>query len=302
MTIRACLVTLLSAALLLPGQSGNADFTFRVEGHLVVLSVHVQDKQGRSVDDLASQDFQVIDEGQIQPIRQFSHEDRPVTVGILVDSSASMRNKQADVILAALSFISSSNPQDEVFVVNFNSRPWLGLPEGVPFTNDQSQLQAALESGSPQGRTALFDALILAAQHISTGKWEKKVLLLISDGGDNQSSAQLTDAIHAVEASGATVYTIGIFDAGDHDSDPKTLQLLAKMSGGEAVLPKKTEEVTAICNRIATRIRDSYTLAFEPPPGSRTGVTHKLKVTVNNQHRGKLNVRTRESYLLPPER
>src|SRR5579863_265880 len=184
------------------------DFTLYAATDLLVLNVGVQDSRGTNIKGLAARDFKVYEDGHLQPIKQFSSDERPVTVGIVVDASGSMRKRQPEVVAAALSFVSASNPEDEIFVVNFNDRAELGLPPETPFSHDLVQIQAALLDKKPEGKTALYDALALALDHIRRGKWEKKALLLISDGGDNSSTHSSRDVLQALQESGVTLYAI----------------------------------------------------------------------------------------------
>ena len=152
-----------------PGEPG---FTLYAASELVVLNVGVQDNHGTNIKGLTAQDFKIFEDGHPQTIKQFAAEDRPVTIGILVDASGSMRTKQPEVVTAVLAFVRASNPQDETFVVNFNDRAFEGLPPQTPFSSDPQQLRAALLGPKPAGRTALYDALALAADHLAKGKWE----------------------------------------------------------------------------------------------------------------------------------
>ena len=198
-------------------QAPSPDFTLRVNSDLVVLEAGVTDPRGANVPDLKLSDFQVYEDGRLQTIRQFSAEERPATIGLVIDNSGSMRPKRAEVITAALGLIAASNPDDEVFVVNFNDSATLGLPPQMPFSGDIAELRRALSIGRAQGKTALNDAMILALDHLAQGKWDKKALLLVSDGGDNSSQHTSKDVIAAIEHAQAIVYTIGLFDPEDPD-------------------------------------------------------------------------------------
>jgi Ca-activated chloride channel family protein len=274
------------------------EFTLYAATELVVLSVGVQDSHGANVRGLKASDFKIYEDGQIQTIKQFASEERPVTVGIVVDASGSMRKKQAEVITAALSFVKASNPQDEIFVVNFNDQASLGLPSNTPFSSDPGSLREALLGRYPAGRTALYDALTLAAKHLAEGKWERKALLLISDGGDNNSDQSFGDAVRAVEESGATLYNIGLFDPDEPEHNLGTLRRLSKMTGGETFVPMNLSEIGPLCLRVAADIRASYTLAYTPPQPEQHSKPRKLKVVATDPGAGKLMARTRTSYIL----
>jgi VWFA-related protein len=162
-----------------------------------------------------------------------------------------MGTKRADVIDAALSFARSSNPQDQMFVVNFNEHVTYGLPVNTPFTDRRDQLQNALFEIHAIGETALYDAIASALEHLKQGKCDKKVLIVISDGGDNASKHSLAQVIAMAKASDAILYTIGIFDEQDGDQNPGVLKRFAKETGGEAFFPKSSKEIAPICEGIA---------------------------------------------------
>jgi len=278
-----------------PGEPG---FTLYTASQLVVLNVGVQDSHGTNIKGLTAQDFKIFEDGHPQTIKQFAAEDRPVTLGILVDASGSMRARQPEVVTAALAFVRASNPQDETFIVNFNDHAFKGLPPQVPFSNDPQQLRAALLGPKAQGRTALYDALTLAADHLAKGKWENKVLLLISDGGDNNSTHNFGETIHALQMSGAAVYSIALFDPDEREHNVAILHRLSRMSGGEAFEPMDISQIEPLCLRIAADIRASYTLAYTPPQPDQHTTPRKIKVAVSAPNGGKLAIRNRTSYVL----
>jgi len=294
------LVCALLASFVLKGQEASTeqDFKLYATTDLVVLSVGVQDSHGVNVRGLTASDFKVYEDGQVQAIKQFASEERPVTVGIVVDASGSMRKKQSEVITAALSFVKASNPQDEIFVVNFNDQASLGLPPDTAFSSDPGRLRDALLGRYPSGRTALYDALALAANHLAEGKWERKALLLISDGGDNNSDRSFSDAVRAVEESAATLYNIAFYDPEEPEHNLGTLRRLSKMTGGETFVPMNLSEIGPLCLRVAADIRASYTLAYTPPQQDQHSKPRKLKVIAANPGGGKLVTRTRTTYIL----
>src|ERR1700686_2876705 len=170
-------------------------FTIRTSVDLVVLRATVRDRKGAPVAGLGKEDFQVFEDKVPQQIESFSHEDVPVTVGLVIDNSGSMHSKRSDVIDAALAFARSSNPEDQVFVVNFNEHISMGLPGNVDFTGNQEQLKTALSRNKADGLTALYNAVAVALEQLKKGKWDKKVLILISDGGDNASKHTLAQIL-----------------------------------------------------------------------------------------------------------
>ncbi len=245
-----------------PPSSGMKDpqtFRISVSVHLVLLNATVRDAKGKFATDLREQDFEVFEDGVRQSIRLFRHEDAPVTVGLVVDHSGSMRRKLADVIVAARTFALSSSPEDQMFVVNFNEKATLGLPAQLPLSNRPEDLAGAIADTPATGMTALYDAVIQARKQLQAGSREKKVLIVISDGGDNASTHTLADVLQVAAQSNTLVYTIGIFDVEDPDRNPGVLRRLAATTGGEAFFPRETKEVIAICERIARDIRNQYT-------------------------------------------
>jgi Ca-activated chloride channel homolog len=283
-----------------PSQSRPGDeYTISVNVDMVVLRATAQDHKNVLVSGLGKDDFQVYEDGVRQQIKYFSREDIPVTVGLVVDNSGSMRPKRRDVIAAALAFARSSNPQDQMFVVNFNEKVSFGLPDSTPFTDQVAQLEVALSRIAAQGETALYDAVAAALEHLKTGNRDKKVLIVISDGGDNASKHKLTEIIALLGQPDAIVYTIGIFDEEDGDRNPGVLRRLAKDTGGEAFLPESLKDVAPICERIAHDIRNQYTIAYVPTNRKQDGTYRAIQVKANAPGRGGLSVRTRTGYFAP---
>lgn len=303
--LRNTLIFVLAVAVqTLPAQdhaAATSDQAFRLTAtaELVLLDVSVKDGTGKHVPDLGKADFQVYENGKLQTITQFGSDDVPVTVGLVIDTSGSMQSKYGDVVMGALTLIHASNPRDEVFVVNFGDRISYGLPDGVPFTDDMSQLRAALMLGAPAGRTALYDAILSSLHHLEQGRRDKKTLVLISDGGDNSSSHPSEEVMRAVRESRATIYAIGVYDAEDHDQNPGLLRRLAHVSGGEAFFPARLEQLTAICRQIASDIRTRYTVGYVPIRSGERGSSRKIKVIASAPGGHRLVVHTRTSYSLP---
>lgn len=289
-----------------PGRQ-NQESTLRVETHLVVLHATVQNHKGVLVSGLEKSDFQVYEDGVLQQIHYFSHEDIPVTVGLVIDNSGSMRPKRSHVIAAALTFARSSNPQDQIFVVNFNERVSFGL--STPFTDQVPQLEVALARTAADGETALYDAIAAALDHLEQGNRDKKVLVVISDGGDNASKHSLAEITAMARTSGAIIYTIGLFDETDEDRNPKVLKHLAGETGGEAFLPGSIKDAVPVCERIARDIRNQYTIAYVPTNKNEDGAYRAIQVKAVAQGQGQLLVRTRAGYFarskvqpLPPQK
>jgi VWFA-related protein len=262
----------------------------------VLLDVSVQDREGGFVQGLSKENFRVMEDGRPQPITVFDRDDIPVTIGILVDESRSMAPKRADVLTAATTFIEESNPLDEVFVLNFNDRVTPGLPAGKLFSADIAELQSALFRGIPQGRTALYDAVVAGLKQLELGQRSKQALVVISDGGDNASAHNRRKTIDLVERSIATIYTIGLYDIDDPDRNPGILRELARMSGGEAFFPNSPPETDPVCRRIAEEIRTRYTVGYRPAMNQGSRSLRRISVQVSSAGHDHLTVRTRDSY------
>jgi Ca-activated chloride channel family protein len=270
--------------------------TIRLDVNLILLHASVMDGAGQSVARLSKGDFKLLIDGVSRPITVFEPEDAPVASGILVDNSASMISKGAQVIAASLAFARASNPQDEMFVVHFSDQIRLGLPPDRPFTGSISELETALSAFTGEGTTALYDAVERAIFHLHATKLERKVLLIISDGGDNSSRAHLADVLQMAQKAGVLIYCIGIYDEADWDQNPGVLTEFAELTGGKAFFPSELNDVTETCVKIASDIRKQYTLGFV---GQEDGEYHRIKITAQNQMYGELRVQTRAGYLAP---
>jgi VWFA-related protein len=279
-----------------PPQNQPEDYTLRSEVVLVLLDVSVKDHQGRFVPGLGKDNFGVFEDGKPQKITVFDAEDRPVTLGILLDESLSMTPKRRDALAAAEALIAESNRHDEVFVLHFNETVTPGLPSGVPFSGNLQQLRAALSHGAPGGKTALHDALVAGLRHLGLGQRDKKVLVLVSDGGDTASEHTRRETLEVVHRSIATIYTIGLYDPNDPDRDPGFLRRLATMSGGEAYSPSSPKELVPLCRQIATEIRTRYTIGYTPERRAGANSLRRLQVRASAPGHSKLRVRARSSY------
>jgi len=271
-------------------------FQISVDVALVVLEATIRDHQGHAVPQLKREDFAVFEDGRPQEIRLFRHDDTPVAVGLVFDHSGSMKQKLDEVTAGARAFVRSSNSRDQMFVVNFNETVSQGLPQGMRFSDSAEQLAAAVSGHPAVGTTALYDAIIDGLIRLRDGAREKKVLIVISDGGDNASKAPLDRVLKMAEQSNATIYTIGIFEPDDPDGKPGVLRRLAHQTGGEAFFPEKITEAVEICERIARDIRDQYTIGYSSSNEKRDGTYHKIRLTAHSTKGGKLSVRTRAGY------
>jgi VWFA-related protein len=279
-----------------PLEDERQDFVIRSDVRLVLLDVSVKNRAGAPVSGLVREQFRVFENGKPQKITEFANNDVPVTVGLVVDESFSMKPKRAEVITAASTFITESNPKDEIFVLNFNDTVKRGLPPGELFSDDIAKLRFALFRGVPEGKTALHDAVLDGLQQLRQGRRDKKTLVVISDGGDNASRHTRRELIDAVQRSIATIYTIGLFTEDDPDRDPGLLARLAHISGGEAYLPRHLDEMVPVCRRIARDIRARYTVGYIPPASKGRGDLRHIRVEVSAPENGRLIAHTRTSY------
>ena len=279
-------------------QSDNQD-TIKINVDLVVLHASVQNHNGIPVSGLGKEAFQVYEDGVLQEIESFSHEDIPVIVGLVIDNSGSMRPKRMEVITAALAFARASNAKDQIFVVNFNEHVSFGLPANTPFTDETAQLEFALSKVAADGMTALYDAVAAALEHLKQGNRDKQTLIVISDGADNASRHNLARIMALAKQSEAIIYTIGIYDRDDPDRNPGSLKQLARATGGEAFLPGSVKDVVPICERIARDIRNQYTITYVPADIKYDGKYRVIQVKAGSPGSGRLRVRTRAGYYAP---
>lgn len=283
---------LLVTAVLSPGDQKPT--TIRTDVNLVQLHVRVADREGHAVQGLTKSAFQLWVDDVVEPITVFQGEDAPVTAGIVIDNSASMQAKRTEVVTAALAFARASNPKDEMFVVHFNDHQRLGLPEGTDFTGNVNELEHAISAFDLGGTTAIYDALLTAQRHLARGGYQGKVILLITDGGDNSSRATLTNVLDGALEAGIAIYAIGVFGPSDRDRRPELITKIAEQTGGQAYFPEAIPDVTRICIRIADDIRKQYTLGFH---GAEDGEYHRLRVTAKDVARGPLEAKTRAGYI-----
>jgi VWFA-related protein len=304
----------LAAALLLCGLAGypqapqsspasnSADRpAISVQSELVALPVRVTDSTGKFVSALSLQDFQVYEDGKLQNLTLFQQEDAPVTVGLIVDHSRSMGAKLPEVAAAVYAFSRSSNPQDEMFVVDFNDGVWLQMLGGNPFTSNANQLAKAISDVSARGKTALYDAVAEGLNHLRFGHWEKKALIIVSDGGDNASQQTFSQILAMAQHSQAVIYSI-VLVGSDEEENPGVLRRLCKSTGGIAYFPTSRESVAGISNLIASDLREQYTLGFAPEKHGSSASFRKIQVKVSATDHGKLKVRYRPGYFAVNEK
>ena len=270
-------------------------FVFRKDVDEVLLHASVIDDKQHMVTTLDRNAFTVFEDGKPQNIISFHHEDIPVSIGIIIDNSGSMREKRNKVNQAALNLVRSSNPKDEVFVVNFNDEYYLDQD----FTNDLLKLKEALDKIDARGGTALYDAVVASAEHLKrNARLEKKVLLIVTDGEDNASNETLEQAVKQLqEENGPSVYAIGILGDEEHPKRAKrALEIMTQRTGGIAFFPKSLDEVDAISRTVASDIRSQYAIGFKPTNPRGNGGFRQIRVEARSKGRGKLMVRTKSGY------
>jgi len=276
-----------------PDVSGGG-FVFHSQAQEVVLHATVVDEKQRLITNLTRNAFQVFENGQPQPITSFRQEDVPVAMGIVIDNSGSMREKRDKVAKAAENLVASSNPQDQVFVVNFSDEYFLDQD----FTNDPRKLRGALEKLESRGGTALYDAVVASAEHLKkNAKLQKKVLFVVTDGEDDASRESLEQAVrHLQEENGPTIYAIGILGDEKQRRAKRALQTIAERTGGIAFLPKSVDEVDEISRTVAKDIRNQYTIVYRPTTPKRAGGYRTIHVDARASGYKGLVVRTRSGY------
>jgi VWFA-related protein len=282
-------------------ETGGGGYIIRKQVEEVVLHATVIDEHQKLIINLDKTAFTVYEDGKPQQITSFRHEDIPVALGIIIDNSGSMREKRSAVNDAAINLVKASNPQDEVFVVNFNDEYWLDQD----FTGSVPKLQDALQRIEARGGTALYDAVVASAEHLKkSARLDKKVLLVVTDGEDNASRESLEQAIKRLQAeNGPTVYTIGILGEDMHQRRAKrALQEMAEQTGGIAFFPKDLKEVDSISNTVAHDIRSQYTIGYRPTRSQTQGGYRTVRVEARANGYRKLQVRTRSGYYAGQER
>jgi VWFA-related protein len=277
--------------------AGQGAFRISVDVPLVVLQATVTDRQGSVVTTLGEQDFAVYENGVPQHVQLFKNEDIPVAVGLVIDHSNSMSPKLAEVTAAARSFVRLSNREDEMFVVNFNEVASLGLPKAIQFTDSTVELERAILTAHARGQTALYDAVAMGLHQLQSASRDKKVLIVVSDGGDNASQQSLDQVMKLAAQSNAVIYTVGLFDEQDPDRNRRVLIRLARATGGETFFPDQLDEVVAISERIARDIRHQYTIGYAPSNPARDGSYRAIRMVARSTGQGKLSVRTRSGYM-----
>lgn len=273
--------------------------TFSTETRWVVLPVSVADKNGKLVTNLQQNSFKVFENGVEQPIKLFRHEDVPISLGIIVDNSGSMKEKRQKVEVASVDLVKASNPHDEVFIVNFNDEAYLD----VEFTNNIKKMEEGIARIDSRGGTAMREAISMSIDYLKEkGKNHKKVLLVVTDGNDNASTISLERLVDRARQNEVLIYSIGLLDEEEHreaKSAKRALNALTHESGGLAFFPKAVAEVDAIALQVAHEIRNQYTIAYSPLNEARDGTFRQIKVMVTGP--GHPQVRTRTGYYATPD-
>jgi Ca-activated chloride channel homolog len=284
--------TLLASALLVVAAAG-AWAQFTAETRLVVLHASVSDKRGKLVTNLDRDSFKVFENGVPQELKLFRREDVPISLGIIIDNSGSMRPKRERVEAAALNLVKESNPQDEVFIVNFNDDAFLD----VPFTNDVKRMETGLARIDSRGGTAMRDAVDMSINYMkSDAKKDKKAILVITDGNDNASNVTLERVVQKALQSEVLIYAIGLLvEEEKHDAAKakRALKEITTATGGLVFYPTNVGEVQELTTEIAHDIRNQYTLAYSPSQPD-DGSYRQIKVVCNAP--GSPSVRTRSGY------
>ncbi len=282
-------------------QSDRPQFSSHTD--VVVLHATVKDRRGGYVTGLTRDAFSIIEGGQPQTISFFAAEDAPVTVGLILDNSGSMQPNRERLIAAALGFAATSNPQDELFALAFDEDVRAALPDGAPFTSDIPTLRDALVHAlGTRGRTALFDAITAGLRYLERGHDERKVLVVVSDGGDNASHATFREVLAGAQASNALIYTVALVDPIDRDDNPKRLRELAEATGGEAFKPGSIDEVADVLKHIARDIRHTYTIGYMSSNAVRDGTYRPIRLVVQPPPGTAVKVRTRAGYVAAADR
>jgi len=277
-----------------PADQDSGVFVFKKRVEEVILHATVVDDQRHLVSNLDQSTFSVFEGGVPQTITSFHREDVPVAMGIVIDNSGSMREKRDKVNEAVLNLIRQSNPEDQIFVVNFSQDGYLDQD----FTSDVTLLRGALQRVSMQGSTALYDAIIASSVHLKNNpRLDNKVLLVITDGRDNASRETLQEAgFRLQQQNGPTLYAIGLLGDGLEPKDQEVLSALANSSGGAAFFPRTLDELDNISRTIGHDIRSRYTIGYKSSNPRQDSGYRTIQVQAQARGYRQLTVRTRKGY------
>lgn len=277
-----------------PTATDNGVFVFRKEVDEVTLHATVVDDKNHIVTNLDRNAFSVFENDQPQQIKSFRREDYPVAMGIVIDNSGSMRDKRDQVNKAALNLVRSSNPQDQVFIVNFNDEYYLDQE----FTSDIKKLQAALEKVEARGGTALYDAIVASwTDELAHSPLQRKVIFVVTDGDDDASQLSLEQAMHVLQQeNGPVVYAIGLLGEEKARKAKRALKLFADRTGGIAFFPPTLSQVDEISRTVAHDIRNQYTITYAPTNPKTVAGFRTVRVEARAKPYHNLSVRTRAGY------
>jgi VWFA-related protein len=288
---------LVPAALAVAQEDSGA--VFRADTRLVVLHATVVDRSGKLVTTLPKSAFHTYEDGVEQQIKIFRREDVPVSMGLVIDNSGSMREKRLKVEAAAIALVKASNPQDEVFIVNFNDEPY----QDVPFTNDLKRMEEGLARIDSRGGTAMRDAIDASITYAkSKGKRDKKVLVVITDGNDNMSEITLEKLVQDAQQKEVLIYTIGLLSEEERREAGRArraLDTITRATGGQAYYPTQLDDVSKVSLQVAHDIRNQYILAYTPSNQALDGSFRQIRVAVNGPNRP--TARTRTGYYATPD-
>jgi len=278
-----------------------AQAVFSVHVETVAVPVTVTDRQGHHVSGLTRSDFHVLEDGRPRAITVFDHGDIPATLGVVVDRSQSMRPKRAALDGALEEILATMRPADRLFGVVFNESAALVPLGGGAFTSDPKRLLMAVTAVPAEGRTALYDGVAMALEHLERARSAKSAIVVISDGGDNISRDTYSDVLALARQSQAVIYAIGLLGTppATEEENAGLLRRLCKDTGGVAYFPRTLHETTAAAREIASDIREQYILGFSPGPRTEGGAYRKIEVTVSAPGERRLRVRARAGYTLP---
>ncbi len=287
------LLSLLAASLtLIVSVAAQEAPVFRSDTRLVVLHASVVDKNDRLVTDLPQSAFKVFEDGVEQQIKIFRREDVPVSLGLVIDNSGSMRDKRQKVESAALQLVKASNKEDQVFIVNFNDEAFLD----APFTGDLKKLEEALARIDSRGGTAMRDAISMSIDYLKEqAKLDKKVILTVTDGNDNTSTLSLEQLVQKAQQSEVLVYAIGLLNEEERREAKRAkraLKALTTTSGGLAYYPEEVAEVEQLALQVAHEIRNQYIIAYSPSNQTLDGGFRRVTVTVKGKNRPVVRTRT----------
>jgi VWFA-related protein len=270
---------------------------FKSTSDLVVLHVNVFAGRSDAVENLPQSAFTVLEDDRPQEITFFNSTDVPVAVGLAIDNSGSMVSRRAMVIAGANAFAQSSHPEDDLFTIVFNEHVRHGLPDGVRYTRSRAQLVSGLSRYPAGGKTAFYDAVIASLDYLKDAPLQKRVLIVLSDGGDNASQHTRQEMLDAAAASDALIYTVAKRDNGgpEDDGDPGVMRKLAEVSGGVAYFPNTEQQVIDSFTEIAGNIRRGYSIGYAPSAAA-DGRYHRVKVIVQAPGRKNLSAHVRHGY------